>query len=170
MESRDHHCHNVSIHFVQLPNTFLWTSWLYGYASFLYRQNNSSLGGIFWTKKQNMLFTYSEYDPSYYFSSKTSLLRSKILIYISNVVIDHFQHTGNEFTGHCFVDEFLLRYLSISIDVNNLQNLFCSFVQNIIGNLRSKVNCDHGDDSGIHLHPNHCVEAWHHGLHLLWFE
>ena len=84
---------------------------------------------------------------------------STILIYISNVVIDHFQHTGNEFTGHCFVDEFLLRYLSISVDVNNLQNLFCSFVQNIIGNLRSKVNCDHGDDSGIHLHPNHCVEA-----------
>ena len=104
-------------------------------------------------------FTYSEYDPSYYFSSKTSLLSSTILIYISNVVIDHFQHTGNEFTGHCFVDEFLLRYLSISVDVNNLQNLFCSFVQNIIGNLRSKVNCDHGDDSGIHLHPNHCIEA-----------
>ena len=51
METRDHHCHNVIIHFVQLTNTFLWTSWLYGYASFLYRQNNSSLGGIFWTKK-----------------------------------------------------------------------------------------------------------------------
>ena len=135
MESRDHHCHNVSIHFVQLPNTFLWTSWLYGYASFLYRQNNSSLGGIFWTKKQNMLFTYSEYDPSYYFSSKTSPLRSTILIYISNVVIDHFQHTGNEFTCHCFVDEFLLRYLSISVDVNNLQNLFCSLAQNVVRHL-----------------------------------
>ena len=58
---------------------------------------------------------------------------------LSSFVFNHEQHAGDEFTRHRLVDEFLLGYLSVTINVNNLQDFLCPFIENVIGNLAFQI-------------------------------
>ena len=53
----------------------------------------------------------------------------------SHIIVNHFQHVANEFTGHCFADKFLLWDFPVPVNVNDLQNLFCSLAQNVVRHL-----------------------------------